>query len=254
MGMEPVTPKDNVPKSSAKKQTILFRANAGVLGYSIGLATRMAAAGLIKLDLVGTEHIEACKAQGRPIIFAGWHGHNFLTMCAYYHGVRFLTKGAILVPDSLNGSMMHRIGKALDLQVVQVKPGSGSSGWARATVSMIKLLRSGTSGLLSPDGPSGSAYRAKPGIGVIAQQAKAVIIPASAAASPALRLRQRWDDHLLPLPFSKAVVRFGEPIDAAPTNAPQPTGEQLRIRIEEALIAGALEAERIRKYAAGKEK
>lgn len=248
--LEPMIPKDQeqrAPSELAQDHSIPWQAR--FVGTGMVWATKLAAAGFIKLDLIGTEHIQACIDKGRPIIFAGWHGHNFLTMCSYYKAVRFLTKGAILVPDSLNGTIMYRIGQKLDLNVVQVKPGSGSAGWGRATVSMIRMLRRGNSALLSPDGPEGPARQAKPGICVMAQQAQAIIIPASAAATPGLSLRGRWDSHLVPLPLARAVVRFGPPIDAAPSDRPQPSEEELRKRVEEALTAGELEASSLIKTA-----
>lgn len=248
--MEPMIHKDEIqeraPKPAPRRiHKVCEQLQTGLSGQSMIWATKLAAAGLVKLELIGMEHIRACILDGRPIVFAGWHGHNFLTMCSYYKEVRHLTKGAILVPEGWNGSVMHRIGKAIELEVVQVKPGSGSTGWGRVTVSLIKLLRSGHSALLSPDGPAGPMRSVKPGICVIAKQAKAVIIPASAAATPGMLLRGRWDKHLVPLPFSKAVVCFGAPIDAAPTEASSPSTEELRERIEAALITGEQEAIRL---------
>lgn len=244
--MQPVLQDEKAKESAAigGRKTNLRIPSAWV-GRAIAWATKLAAGGFIRLRLEGTEHFRQYVQDGRPIVFAGWHGHNFLTMCSYYKEVREQRKGAILVPESANGDAMRRIGEAIHLEVVQVKSGSGPSGWARATVSLIKLLRGGRFALLSPDGPEGPAYIAKAGIGVIAQQAKAVIVPASAAARRGIRLRGRWDEHLIPLPFSRAVVYFGEPIDAAPPDGDAPSAEELRERIEAALHIGAQEAERL---------
>jgi len=221
-----------------------LKAKAALAGSLLVWATKSMPR-LVDFRLSGEEHIHEAVGQGRPIIFAGWHGHNFLTMLSYYTHVRHRIKGTIMVPDSWNGMAMDRVGKGIDLAVIKVGAELGPSQWARATVSMIKLIRSGRCALLSPDGPEGPAYEVKPGIAVIGQQTKAVIIPASAAASRSVRLRSRWDEHLIPLPLSRAVVHFGAPIDTSPTDGPAPSAEELQERIKAALAEGAGKAEEL---------
>ena len=43
-----------------------------------------------------------------------------------------------------------------------------------------------------------------------------VVVPAAAFARPAVLL-PRWDRHLVPLPFARAIVVLGEPIDTRAT-------------------------------------
>lgn len=224
---------------------LMVRIRSAVLGQLMVWATKSVTAGLVDLRFSGQENIDEYIRQGRPVIFAGWHGHNFLTMCAYYAKVRNLRKGTIIVPESSNGLVMEYFGRRAGLHVTKVKSELGASQWARATVSMIKLVRGGYCALLSPDGPDGPAYTVKPGIAVISHQTKAVIIPASAAVKRGIKLRKRWDEHLVPMPFSEAVILFGDPIDTDPPDGVRPSAEELQKRIEAALTEGAIRARQL---------
>lgn len=197
----------------------------------------------IRWHISGETHIHEAIRQGRPIVFAGWHGHNYLTMLAYFVHMHGTFRAVILVPDSPNGRVMAYFGRKAGLTVIQVGEEMGATQWARATVGMIKEIRKGACALLSPDGPDGPAYEVKPGIAVIGRQSKAVIIPTSAAARPGFKLRKRWDEHWVPWPFSRAALVIGEPIDTSPRDGAEPSVEELQARIKTALDEGNRRAE-----------
>ncbi|MCH9632836.1 MAG: hypothetical protein S4CHLAM6_11790 [Chlamydiae bacterium] len=64
--------------------------------------------------------------------------------------------------------------------------------------------------LITPDGPVGPAYQIKPGVIVAAQVAKAQIFPFSWSASKYWRFSS-WDRMIIPKPFGKIVIGYGEP-------------------------------------------
>src|SRR5690606_21516202 len=102
--------------------------------------------------LSGEEHVHACLREGRPVLFAGWHGHNFLTMGSFYMHLSHLFKGAaIMVPGTENGEVMERFGQGIGIDVIKVNAELGASQWARATISLIKLIRGGHCAMISPD-------------------------------------------------------------------------------------------------------
>lgn len=235
-------PKEPHGNKSGHSKIVVMKAK--LFGQLILWATRFTAKA-VNWRITGEEHIHECMRQGRPIIFAGWHGHNFLTMFSYYVHLRRYFKAAIMVPDNKYGMVLDHFGQRAHIQVIKVGAELGPSQWARATVSIIKLIRTGYFALLSPDGPTGPAYRVKPGIAVIAQQTKAVIIPASAASRRGVKLKRRWDEHLIPMPLARTVIHFGQPIDTHPANGPAPSSEELQERIEQALNEGARKAEEL---------
>ncbi|MGH7193990.1 MAG: hypothetical protein ACREJM_10725, partial [Candidatus Saccharimonadales bacterium] len=117
-----------------------------------------------------------------------------------------------------------------------------SPQWARGVVKMIMLLRQGYDAMVAADGPHGPALEAKAGAALIAQRAKGIIVPSTAACTRYIELRRRWDRHLVPVPFSRTLVHFGAPIDASPPFGPMPQLEDLQARIQVALEAGTAQA------------
>jgi lysophospholipid acyltransferase (LPLAT)-like uncharacterized protein len=65
---------------------------------------------------------------------------------------------------------------------------------------------------IAPDGPEGPAYTAKPGFTYTAQKANAIILPVGAYCRNGYVI-PRWDQYVLPYPFSRISVHFGEPCE-----------------------------------------
>lgn len=65
--------------------------------------------------------------------------------------------------------------------------------------------------VMTPDGPKGPRYEVKPGIIMAAKQTKAAIVPFSWTATRFWQFKT-WDKLLLPKPFSKVLIHFGDPI------------------------------------------
>jgi lysophospholipid acyltransferase (LPLAT)-like uncharacterized protein len=63
---------------------------------------------------------------------------------------------------------------------------------------------------ITPDGPRGPARRFASGALVVAQRAGAPIIPLAVATRRAWRLKS-WDGFLIPKPFARITVAYGEP-------------------------------------------
>ena len=63
----------------------------------------------------------------------------------------------------------------------------------------------------TPDGPRGPRYRVQPGLILVAKRTGAAILPMTFGAQRK-RVFRSWDAFLLPLPFSRLVVIYGEPI------------------------------------------
>ena len=63
----------------------------------------------------------------------------------------------------------------------------------------------------TPDGPRGPRYQVQPGLVLVAKRTGAPILPMTFGAQWK-RVLTSWDAFLLPLPFSRIVVVYGEPI------------------------------------------
>jgi lysophospholipid acyltransferase (LPLAT)-like uncharacterized protein len=64
----------------------------------------------------------------------------------------------------------------------------------------------------------------------LAHNARATIIPFSVSAHRA-KYFNSWDRFMLPLPFTRVTLRFGDPIHVAPTSDPK-AFERQRVRLE----------------------
>jgi lysophospholipid acyltransferase (LPLAT)-like uncharacterized protein len=65
--------------------------------------------------------------------------------------------------------------------------------------------------IITPDGPRGPSYHAKPGISLVAQETGATIVPFTWNSSRFWEL-STWDRFRIPKPFSTIVAVFGDPL------------------------------------------
>ncbi len=166
--------------------------------------------------ITGAEHHRACVDAGQPFILAFWHGR--LLPLGYLH--RGCGHG-LMISRSKDGEY----GSALARHWGQIPVrGSSSRGGALALAEMIAHLEAGHSVAFTPDGPRGPRERMKPGPIVAAQKTGAPILPFSCGASRAWYLNS-WDRMLVPKPFARIHVCYGEPFLVGPGDD---TGERER--------------------------
>ena len=95
----------------------------------------------------------------------------------------------------------------------------GSSGeeGRSAAERLTELVKDGASTVITPDGPKGPPEVLKKGVLHIAAGSGVPVVPVRLNASPAIRL-PTWEGKFLPLPFSRIVVTFEEPIEVTAEN------------------------------------
>jgi lysophospholipid acyltransferase (LPLAT)-like uncharacterized protein len=94
-----------------------------------------------------------------------------------------------------------------------------------------------------PDGPRGPSGVLKPGAITLAQRTGARILPLAFAAKPSVTLKS-WDRHMIPLPFSRSIVIYGEPVEV-PMDASEEQREKIRRKTEEKLNSLVREADKL---------
>jgi lysophospholipid acyltransferase (LPLAT)-like uncharacterized protein len=144
------------------------------------------------------------KAEGNNIIYAFWHGRQFLLFYNYRHA-------RIVIPasESRDGEIQAGILKNFGFHVVR---GSSKRKGDRALLGLVDGLRKGKDIALAVDGPRGPRYEVKQGITYLAGKLNKPIVPAATSAKRFWILEKIWDKYLLPLPFTKGVIMYGEPI------------------------------------------
>jgi lysophospholipid acyltransferase (LPLAT)-like uncharacterized protein len=192
-----------------------------------------------RVRYVGREVVDRARfAAGGPVVYALTHG--VLLPLVFTHRGRDVQA---LISESRDGEIITRITSALGFGAVR---GSSSKGGAEAVVRLAKLARAGYDLAITPDGPRGPRGSVGPGTIRVAARGKAPIIPVAAAADRAWRARS-WDRFLVPKPFARVWVVYGEPIRADGARSEDEVAA-LAARVAEGMARVEAEAE---EYASG---
>ena len=172
---------------------------------------------------------------GKPInenyIAALWH--NRLLLISYVLK-RFTPHrpGVGLISASRDGDLVTDLTERFGFDVVR---GSSSRLGASAILELTAVLASGRDVLITPDGPRGPAYDLGPGIIFLAQKSGAAVVPINMEYSAYWRVKS-LDKFILPRPFSKVRVIFGQPHHVKSTSTDDEF-EAERLRLQNAMMA-----------------
>jgi lysophospholipid acyltransferase (LPLAT)-like uncharacterized protein len=119
--------------------------------------------------------------------------------------------------------------------------GSSTRGGSEAIRSLVRTLRNGESVGVTPDGPRGPRMTAEGGVLALARLAGVPILPVAVSVSSRIVLGT-WDRLIIPLPFGRGAVIWGQPI-TVPRDADDNQLAQLRSKLEEDLIRVSAEAD-----------
>lgn len=165
----------------------------------------------LRVRVQGVDAVQDLVRRDERFILSFWHRRLFAMPLAY----PFTRPGrgvAILSSDSRDGERSAATWKWFGIHAVR---GTASDDGAKALVRMIQAVRQGWDFGITPDGPRGPLRELKPGVLALARKTGAWIVPVTVAFDRAWTLKT-WDRMVIPLPFSGAVVRYGEPYRLAP--------------------------------------
>jgi lysophospholipid acyltransferase (LPLAT)-like uncharacterized protein len=163
------------------------------------------------------------KARGVPILFALWHGRMFLSIQAHRH------EGIVTMASrSKDGEIIARW---LERNGYEVVRGSSSRGGSEALREMVRCVRAGKAAALTVDGPTGPARVVQPGIVHLARLTGGWILPIT-FSSDSPRFLASWDRYLLPLPFSRNVVLYGEPFPIGRETSDEEAGDRIAAALD----------------------
>jgi hypothetical protein len=165
-------------------------------------------------------------ADRRPFIACFWHGRLLMLPCAW----RYAEKMHVVISRHRDGRLIARAMDHLGLSTID---GSSSKGGRDALRAMLEALGRGEYVGVTPDGPRGPRMRASAGVVRAARIAGVPLVPVTYAAAHR-RVLDSWDRFVVPLPFSRGVIRIGSPIEV-PADADADGVERVRARLESAL-------------------
>ncbi len=178
----------------------------------------------MRVRVVGEEIPLAFHTKGEGTINVFWHG-RILMIPFFYRGNGL----NILVSSHGDGEIVANVLASFGFHLIR---GSSSKGGREAFAEMLRLARKNRDLALTPDGPRGPAEVVKAGVAQLAHRTGRPVIPLAFAAS---RFKQfgSWDRFMVPYPFSRGVLVWGEPLYCKEGEE----AEAFRQRIEEALRA-----------------
>jgi hypothetical protein len=160
-----------------------------------------------RLQEVGGEKLWQRWKKGEPSILVTWHGRTLIPIWLFGPR-RFLA----MISLSNDGEYQNRIFRRFGWDVVR---GSTGRGGVRALATTVRAIKEGATLAFTPDGPRGPSHVVNPGVLFMAQKAQCPIYPIGVSAYPRWFL-PTWDRYLIPCPFSRAVVIYGEPLFVPP--------------------------------------
>jgi lysophospholipid acyltransferase (LPLAT)-like uncharacterized protein len=156
----------------------------------------------------------------RPLIGSFWHSCLIpATYICRNLGVRVMSSNSY--DGEYMGRIIHKFG------FVAVK-GSSSRNAVRALLGLRRALADGWTVAFTLDGPRGPRHKVKPGPVALARSSGVPLTMFHAAVDKAWVLNT-WDRLMIPMPFSRVLLRFGKlipvPADASDEEVERYTGE-----------------------------
>lgn len=204
------------PRECVRRHLLPFVGHAG-----IRLLART-----MKISIMGQEKVNALWKEGKNVIIAFWHERQLMMPLVY--GGRSVH---ILISLHRDGELISRTVQYFGMHSVR---GSTTRGGMTALRKMVKLAREGADLAVTPDGPRGPRWSVQPGVIHLAKMSGLPIFPLTFSASRRHHL-QSWDRFLIPLPFSRGVFLWGDPI-IVPHTSDRNVLEEKRQELEKTLI------------------
>ena len=158
----------------------------------------------VRLREIGSEHFRKLENEGKGCVFTVWHGRMFIPIFVQRN------RGIVaMVSQHTDGEI---IAQAMEMLGYRTVRGSSTRGGGTALRDIVKLIKSGAYGAMTPDGPRGPKGDFKEGTLILAQLTGAYLVPMTHACSKA-KVFGSWDSFMLAKPFSKVVVAYGEPVE-----------------------------------------
>jgi lysophospholipid acyltransferase (LPLAT)-like uncharacterized protein len=82
------------------------------------------------------------------------------------------------------------------------------------------------------DGPKGPWRRVKPGVLLLARRMRIPVVPVTLSCDR-FKLLRSWDMGMIPKPFARVVVEYGDPMDPHALGTPAEAGERIGAAMDE---------------------
>ncbi|MDH4046501.1 MAG: DUF374 domain-containing protein [Gammaproteobacteria bacterium] len=180
--------------------------------------------------VIGQDVVDRLINSGTTCAPCYWHQHLILGNLFLRKWITRGFRAGFLISASVDGDVPSRIARSWGAEVVR---GSANNTGALVLRDMHGLFRRGISVVSIADGPTGPKAVFKTGVVLMARIANVPMVPIGCAAESAWYLN-RWDDFMIPKPFSRIVLAVGEPV-TIPPKTPVDAMENYRQQMEDAV-------------------
>lgn len=166
---------------------------------------------------------------GGKVLLCAWHQQFFAII---RHGESYRPyRPSIMISQSQDGGMIAGVAAKSGWLPIR---GSSSRGGSKALKILVERFKETGLAAHIVDGPRGPAGKLKRGAIHLAQATGAAIVPMYISADKAWYFNS-WDRFLLPKPFSRVTLRFGDMIHLTPTGNPEEL-ERQRKYVEDIML------------------
>jgi lysophospholipid acyltransferase (LPLAT)-like uncharacterized protein len=190
----------------------------------------------LRVRVVGEEAAHKQFSTYGRVIAAVFH-QRFLPALAYVTKFRNF-KPIVMISQSSDGELIASLASRLGLVPVR---GSSTRGGRDALMAILRALKKNPGVIHIVDGPTGPKGVVKPGLMAMAQVTGAPIFPVIISAEKAWVMKS-WDRFMVPKPFSKVTIRWGDPFPVPRGTRPEQL-EELRKQVESLMLEAHAEAD-----------
>jgi hypothetical protein len=171
------------------------------LGYLIVLLVGRS----LRWEVFGRQNYEEAVRRGKSFIVTFWHREIFPAI--WYWRRRGMV---VMVSQNFDGEFISRV---IHRHGYATARGSSSRGASRVLVEMVRTLRQGLEAAVTPDGPRGPRFVAKPGVVQLARMSGASILCFHIVPRRSWVFHKSWDQTEFPKPFVRTAIFIAPPIE-----------------------------------------
>lgn len=159
--------------------------------------------GSCRLEIRGRRHLDNVLNTTGAAVVPFWHYSVFYML---YHLRKY--PGVAMVSASRDGEYIARVAKLLGFETVR---GSSNRFGVRALKGLVRHVQQGKNAGIVADGSQGPPLKVQPGAILLAAKSGTPLLPMVWAARRFFVVHS-WDRSVIPWPFSRIVLEYGEPI------------------------------------------
>ncbi len=196
----------------------------------------------VRWRIEGDSQARGVFAEGNGALIAGWHSRVMLLPVGWTRHIRHWPglpgRRAMLISLSADGEPVAKAIRHLGLEAVRGSKSNRNKrdkdkGGARAIAESVQILRTKGALCITPDGPRGPAEEVSLGAVLLSVRSGAAIVPYALSVAPAKRLNT-WDGFVIPLPFSRGAIVYGDAVRPTEGKRPQDIQRELQDALDRA--------------------